>query len=86
MTLFDHLGPLGRQRPQFDCFAHNVTTTVSMSWEGFFLSWEGRFIAGGGNDFYVGGTAPSRVLSVYYVYHFVKTIGGFFAKVWRKFC
>ena len=50
----------GRQRPQFDCFAHNVTTTVSMSWEGFFLSWEGRFIAGGGNDFYVGGTAPSR--------------------------
>ena len=25
------------------------------------------------------------VLSVY-TYHFVKTIGGFFAKVWRKFC
>ena len=21
-----------------------------------------------------------------YIYHFVKTIGGFFAKVWRKFC
>ena len=64
MTLFDHFRPWrtkkGRQRPRFDCFAHNVTTTVSMSWEGFFLSWEGRFIAGGGNDFYVGGTAPSR--------------------------
>ena len=28
------------------------------------------------------------VLSVYYVlmFHVVKTIGGFFAKVWRKFC
>ena len=30
------------------------------------------------------------VLSVYYDYvlmfHVVKTIGGFFAKVWRKFC
>ena len=53
MTLFDRFGPWrtkkGRQRPRFDCFAHNVTTTVSMSWEGFFLSWEGRFIAGGGN-------------------------------------
>ena len=28
------------------------------------------------------------VLSVYYVlmFHVVKTIGGFFGKVWRKFC
>ena len=23
---------------------------------------------------------------ILYMYHFVKTIGGFFAKVWRKFC
>ena len=26
------------------------------------------------------------ILYILYMYHFAKTIGGFFAKVWRKFC
>ena len=49
----------GRQRPQLDCCAYNVTTTVSMSWEGF--SCCRKFFICRRNVFYVVGRTPSRV-------------------------